>query len=343
VVAVDLFCGAGGLSRGLVDAGLSVVAGYDLDPACRHPYEAGCGATFCHSDIGDLRGEDLATHWPAGSVRVLVGCAPCQPFSYYMQGRKAKRDDDRWRLLGQFGRLVEACRPDIVSMENVPKLQGHGVFHEFVQRLTEIGYRVSISTPDCAAYGVPQRRRRLVLLASLHGEIRLLDGASAPPTVRQAIGHLPPVAAGECHEDDPLHCARNLSPLNRERIRASTPGGTWRQWPAELRAACHERDTGQKYASVYGRMNWDAPAPTITTECHQYGSGRFGHPSQDRAITLREAALLQSFPGDYPFMAPERRVSFVSMGRLIGNAVPPGLGRAIGLSITAHLEHCRVR
>jgi DNA (cytosine-5)-methyltransferase 1 len=337
IVAVDLFCGAGGLSRGLLDAGIEVAAGYDLDPACAYPYLTGCRAAFHEADVARLPGRQVAAHWPAGAVRMLVGCAPCQPFSYYTQGRKAKPGDNRWRLLGEFARLVEETQPDVVSMENVPRLTRHPVFAAFVDGLRDLGYAVAFAAEDCVRHGVPQMRRRLVLLGSRHGRLALPQPPASPKTVRDAIGHLPPVAAGECDPDDPLHKARSLSPLNRARIRASTPGGTWRDWPSGLRAACHERATGQKYASVYGRMSWDAPAPTITTECHQFGSGRFGHPAQDRAITLREAALLQSFPDGYEFMAPGRPVRFEPVARLIGNAVPPALGRAIGLAVRAHL------
>jgi DNA (cytosine-5)-methyltransferase 1 len=156
-------------------------------------------------------------------------------------------------------------------------------------------------------------------------------------TVRHAIAHLPMLDAGETSEDR-LHRASRLSPLNQQRIRASKPGGCWRDWPTELVAECHRTEMGKNYPSVYGRMEWDAPAPTITTQFFGYGNGRFGHPEQDRAISLREGALLQTFPQDYEFIPHDHPVVFSQVGKMIGNAVPVRLGKAIGLSIRKHLQ-----
>jgi DNA (cytosine-5)-methyltransferase 1 len=338
VSAVDLFCGAGGLTRGLLDAGIRVVAGYDNDPACRHAYAANNrGADFCLKSVSDLQATELATHYPKGHVRILVGCAPCQPFSKYTQGQAAEQDA-KWGLLKEFGRLVNDVRPEIVSMENVPEMQRHSVFAEFLEHLHDLGYHTSHSEAFCPDYGVPQQRRRLVLLASLLGPIALVRPRKAQPvSVRAAIEHLPKLDAGET-SDDPMHRACRLSPLNLKRIRASRPGGCWRDWPKELVAKCHRTEMGKNYPSVYGRMGWDAPAPTITTQFFGFGNGRFGHPEQDRAITLREGAILQSFPQDYQFTAPGSEPSFATLGRLIGNAVPVRLGEAIGRSIRRHLE-----
>ena len=186
---------------------------------------------------------------------------------------------------------------------------------------------------------MPQSRRRLVLLASKLGPIELRKSDVAlKMTVRQAIGELPRVAAGSACPDDPLHASAGLTETNLLRIRASTPGGTWRDWPKELRAACHQKDSGKTYPSVYGRMEWDKPAPTMTTQCYGFGNGRFGHPEQDRAITLREAAIIQSFPAEYSFVADGDVVTFERLGTLIGNAVPPKLGEAIGGAIIGHLD-----
>lgn len=160
-------------------------------------------------------------------------------------------------------------------------------------------------------------------------------------TVKDAIGGLPRIAAGEKSADDPLHASAGLGAINLKRIRASTPGGTWRDWPKGLRASCHRRSTGKTYPSVYGRMEWDKPAPTMTTQCYGFGNGRFGHPEQDRAISLREAAIIQSFPKEYSFLAGGEEVTFERLGTLIGNAVPPKLGEAIGRSILAHVEAVR--
>ena len=184
----------------------------------------------------------------------------------------------------------------------------------------------------------------MVLLASLHGPIRMIDPThSKPRTVRQAIGRLRPLEAGESAPRDRLHVASALSPKNLARIRASKPGGTWRDWPRHLIADCHRTDSGRTYPSVYGRMEWDKPAPTMTTQCFGYGNGRFGHPEQDRAISLREAAILQSFPRNYEFVPPGEPVQFTPIGRMIGNAVPVELGRAIARSISRHLVVFDVR
>lgn len=156
-------------------------------------------------------------------------------------------------------------------------------------------------------------------------------------TVRTAIGHLKAIEAGTCDEDDPIHIARSLTKINLSRIRASRPGGSWEDWPEHLRSACHIKASGQSYRSVYARMSPDAPSPTITTQFYNFGTGRFGHPEQDRPLTPREAAILQSFPDDYEFVADGDPVYLAVLGRLIGNAVPPKLGEAIGKTLLSHL------
>jgi DNA (cytosine-5)-methyltransferase 1 len=207
--------------------------------------------------------------------------------------------------------------------------------------LNSIGdYHVWHGIVECAQYRIPQTRKRLVLLASRLGSIALLPpliNERRPPTVRDAIHHLPKLAAGESDPHDSLHCACRLSRLNLRRIRASKPGGTWRDWNQSLVSKCHRKTTGESYPSVYGRMEWNAPSPTITTQCFGYGTGRFGHPEQDRAITLREAAILQTFPRSYKFVPPGITPKFSVMGRLIGNAVPVRLGEVVAKSILGHV------
>lgn len=181
----------------------------------------------------------------------------------------------------------------------------------------------------------------MAFFASLFGTVELVEPTHSPEQyvkVRQAIGHTEPISAGEVSATDALHKASALSPLNLQRIRASVPGGTWRDWPEELIAECHKRDTGKYYNNVYGRMEWDELSPTITTQCYGFGNGRFGHPEQDRAISLREAALLQSFPEDYAFTEAGKPVYFKVVARHIGNAVPVELAKAIARSIKGHLE-----
>ena len=335
--AVDLFCGAGGLSYGLQRAGIAILGGIDVDPACRHPFEENVKATFYEQDVSEMSAEFVASLFPSGHPRILAGCAPCQPFSTYTRGSSAHP----WQLLDTFGEAVLALQPEVVTMENVPRLTAHSVFAKFVSYLDRAGYHRSHSVVRCVDYGVPQTRSRLVLLASKLGDIQLEpptceDGGLA--TVRDTIEHLDRLAAGETSASDALHKASGLSPRNLDRIRSSTPGGTWRDWDETLRSACHARETGTTYPSVYGRMQWDHPAPTITTQFHGFGNGRFGHPEQNRAISLREGALLQTFPEDYSFVPEGDTVATSPIARLIGNAVPVKLGAAIGRSIVRHLE-----
>ena len=340
VACVDLFCGAGGLTHGLARAGVPVVAGVDLDESCRHPYEANNpGAAFYARDITNLRPAQVRAWFGDAPFRILVGCAPCQPFSSY-SNRYETRGTERWSLLNQFSRLVRRVRPEVVTMENVPTIRNHEVFERFVKYLRREGYHVWHEVVDCSDYGLPQVRRRIVLLASLFGEIELKVGHGSKKSVRDAIATLPPLRHGGSDAEDPLHRASRLSPTNLKRIRASRPGGSWREWPEHLRAACHSRETGSSYPAVYGRMSWDEPAPTLTTQFYGFGSGRFGHPDQNRALSLREGAILQGFPNDYSFVPAGSPVGFKVLGRLIGNAVPVELGRVIGQTILEHLERC---
>lgn len=338
IKVVDLFCGAGGLAYGLKTAGLSIAAGVDLDPACRHPFEENCAGHFEEKSVSDLTKAELDRWFAGADVRVLAGCAPCQPFSTYSQARKTP--DARWDLLRSFLRLALEVRPEIVTMENVFGLAAKPIWNEFVGGLKDDGYHVAWDEVVCTDYGVPQTRRRLVLVASRLGPIEVPKAATSeiPITVRAAIAELPKLDAGQASDDDNLHVACKLSDTNVKRIKASKPGGTWRDWPKDLRAPCHAKQTGETYPSVYGRMSWDEPAPTMTTQCFGYGNGRFGHPEQDRAITLREAAILQSFPKNYSFLPEDGKPTFSKVGRLIGNAVPPKLGEAIGTTIRAHVQ-----
>jgi len=343
VVCVDLFCGAGGLTHGLIDAGLKVRAGVDFEEACRHPYEANHeGIEFHRADVAELKASKVAEWFGNAKVRVLAGCAPCQPFSTYAlryQKEDMAEDDQRWSLLNHFGRLVRELLPDIVTMENVPTVTKHSVFKSFRSTLESLGYKVWVDVIDCAQYGLPQRRNRTVLLASLHGDIKLREpNASEGRTVEDVIKELPVLRHGGTNKDDRLHTASRLSDLNYERIQHSKPGGTWRDWPKRLVAKCHTKSTGKKYPAVYGRMKYDEPASTLTTQSYGFGSGRFGHPTQARGISLREGALLQGFPKDYSFVPDDQPLQFKALGRMIGNAVPVDLGRVIGQTIIEHVN-----
>jgi len=343
VSAIDLFCGIGGLSYGLKKAGIPVIAGFDIDPTCQYAFETNVQADFKDIDVGELKGSQLVQdYWSSSrTIRVLAGCAPCQPFSTHANKVKNRQQTKRWRLISEFARLVEETTPDIVTMENVPNLSNQVVFRRFVERLIARGYHVSYSNVYCPDYGIPQKRRRLVLLASRYGDIELPPATHSPGeyvSVKAAIGHLPRIGAGEEHPKDPLHRTMSLSEINKKRIKASRPNGTWLDWKPDLRLNCHRKGSGKTYKAVYGRMAWDEPSSTITTQFYNYGTGRFGHPEQDRALTLREAALLQTFPQNYRFCKDEKAIAIKKLSVQIGNAVPVALGAVIGKAIRKHLE-----
>jgi len=349
VNAVDLFCGVGGLTHGFESVGIPVSAGIDVDPDCRYPFEANNDAEFIEADVAELSSDEVASLFPDNAHKILTGCAPCQPFSNLNNGKDSEDMED-WSLLKEFGRLVRDIEPSIVTMENVIEIRNHQVYSRLIDTLFKQGYEISINKVDCTNYGVPQNRKRLVVLASKIGDITLIDPTHTTyedrPTVEKTIGGdtLNPIEAGEIDDDDPLHRSQDLAEKNLERIRQSEPGGTWRDWDDDLILDCHKKDSGSTYDSVYGRMECDAPAPTITTQFYGYGSGRFGHPEQDRAISLREGAMLQTFPKSYSFLKEDQEeVYFKQIGRFIGNAVPVRLAEAVGESINQHLEKHNVK
>ncbi|CNK42175.1 MULTISPECIES: DNA cytosine methyltransferase [Yersinia] len=344
IKAVDLFCGAGGLTHGLIKSGINVVAGYDIEESCRFAYEHNNNATFINQDVTSLSGDEVLRHLKNADYTLLAGCAPCQPFSTYSRAKKTTKNhqDNRWNLLASFGRLIAEVLPDFVTMENVPGLADQKVFIDFLAQLNMNGYSIDYKIVFCPDYGMAQTRKRLVLIASRLGKISLPKPSRKPDNylnVADVISHLPKIGAGDTCKNDPLHKSSVLSPINIKRIKASVPGGSWMDWPEELRASCHKKDTGKTYISVYGRMSWNTPAPTITTQCNGFGNGRFGHPEQDRAISLREAAILQSFPADYHFHSKNTKLSVATLAKMIGNAVPVRLGEIVGQSIKSSLAH----
>ena len=272
---------------------------------------------------------------------LFSACAPCQPFS--RQNRQRKEKDSRVSLLKELARFVLRFRPELIFVENVPGLQTfseaeNGPLHELLELLDASGYKHSVRIMEAQAYGVPQSRRRLVLVASLFGEFEFPapthgsgEGLHPVKTVRDAIGHFPPIAAGALDRSVRNHYACALAPQNLERIRAVKEGGGRRTWSDHLKLDCHKGLKG--YTDVYGRMSWDRPSPSLTTRCISLSNGRFGHPEQDRAISVREAASLQSFPDDFEFFG-----SLNSQARQIGNAVPPRLSEIIGRAIVSHVQ-----
>lgn len=342
---IDLFCGIGGLSYGLKCQGMKILAGFDLDYTCQYAYETNTGGKFYYRDVKTISGDEINKLYSQKKnvLKVLAGCAPCQPFSSYAFKNKNK-DKDKYNLLYEFGRLVKEVHPDIVTMENVPAIASFklkSVLADFVEVLQNEGYTVKYKVVYCPDYGIPQTRKRLVLLASRLGNIDLISPTHKKEnyvTVKDAIGHLPPLEAGQGCPTDALHRCRALSPLNLQRLKSTPYGGSWKDWPADLMLECHKKESGKSFGSVYGRMVWEEPSPTMTTLCTGIGNGRFGHPVQNRAISAREAALFQTFPITYKFFPNEHEVSLTKASRYIGNAVPPKLGEVIAQSIKNHIE-----
>lgn len=347
VKVVDLFCGIGGLTHGFIKESLDVVAGYDIDTDCKYAYESNNKTSdnkvseFIDKSITDVTGEEISEKFSGADVKILIGCAPCQPFSTYSY---KNQDPKKVDLLLEFARLIKEVKPDIVSMENVPRLaefKGDSVFGQFLEILKANGYEVSYKIVNCPEYGIPQHRKRLVLLASRFGKIELIPETHKEEnfvTVKDAIGKMPPLKSGEVSPKDSIHRAAKLSALNMKRIKQSKPGGTWKDWDEDLKLKCHQKSSGETYVSVYGRMSWDKPAPTMTTHCIGIGNGRFGHPEQDRAISLREAALIQTFPKGYKLVKKGKPFAVKRISTQIGNAVPVKLGRVIAKSIKLHLN-----
>lgn len=321
LTAVDLFCGVGGLSVGLQEAGFSVIGAVDVSELAVEGYRTNHPETVVwRQNIRSLSPKVVMERLEvsAGQLDLLAGCPPCQGFSTMRTLRRGTSvEDKRNSLVAQFGRYADALRPRALLMENVPGLQHEPVLERLVMRLEKLGYSVTTGVRDAAEYGVPQRRRRFVLIGMLRSQsTSFADPISSALTVRDALEGLPPPE----ESDDPLH---NHGEKRTRRIRnliADIPhdGGGQKDLPRRRRLRCHKRSNG--FFDVYGRMAWDKPSPTITSGCINPSKGRFLHPDQDRAITLREAALLQSFPPDYqiPLSAGKYKAA-----DLIGNAIPP--------------------
>ena len=340
LAAIDMFCGAGGLTHGLKLSGINVIAGFDIDETCKYAYEENNQAKFISKDIRQISGKEILDFFPDNSEKIMVGCAPCQTFSMHTHKVSDRDKDQKWGLITEYLNKILEVQPSIVSMENVAGITKYPIFTNFVSSLESEGYSVSYQIVFCPDYGISQTRRRLVLLASKYGPIYLIKPTHNKDNylkVKDIIGNLPAIKDGEVDENDSLHFAASLSPLNKKRMRASKPGGSWMDWPKSMRADCHKKESGSSYKSVYARMAWDAIAPTITTQFYNFGSGRFGHPSQDRALSVREGALIQTFPLTYKFVPHGETVKKNTVCRMIGNAVPVRLGQVIGESILQHL------
>lgn len=375
-LAVDFFCGAGGTTRGLIDAGGYLVAGIDKDTQCEASFvknnsneSVDCRPPrFLNLDIFPCskkcpegqqeilieRLENLVAHYKKTCPRaplLFAICAPCQPFTNLSKkALTAERQEARRRdsnLLEEAAKFVERFRPELILSENVAGIDDPrhgGIWDKFKDALSELGYAVGSEVVCASEFGVPQRRKRSILLGIRKDRLpdpstRELNVPESDPkarlvSVKEAIGHLPPIGAGEIHGRIPNHRTRNLSELNIRRLRSARPGESnaylERTRYGDLSLNCH-RNVNRRWGSrcfsdVYTRMHPDRPAPTITTKCHSISNGRFGHfdRKQNRGISLREAAILQSFPDNYVFY-PTTRLTTVA--RMIGNAVPPKLAK----------------
>ena len=335
----DFFSGCGGTSRGMQDAGMTVRFGLDSDPDAKTTYETNFKeAKFVDKDICQVSPDDIAPYVAQSDGRPLLfgACAPCQPFS--KQNRLKNDNDGRRRLLGEFHRFVEAYLPEYIFVENVPVpgMDEQHLFPDFIQLLGELKYFFDRRIVMAYHYGVPQSRRRAVLLGSRLSPIEIPPPTHGPdtahpalPTVWERIARLPPIEAGEIHSTITNHRAARLSPLNLRRIAATPIGGDRRDWPPELELLCHQKHSG--HTDVYGRMAKNRPSPALTTRCISLSNGRFGHPTQNRAISVREAACIQTFPMDFVFHG-----SLNSMARQVGNAVPVAIARVFGEHVIRH-------
>ena len=345
----DFFCGCGGTSAGLQAAGMEIVMGLDKDIDSQRTYQHNFPyAHFESRDIQDITVDSLQDHIiynedDPEDLILFSGCAPCQPFAQHKNGIvEQATDDDRFALLGEFGRFVSHYAPHLIFVENVPGIQrvknNDGPFSQFLLLLDQLGYHKDYGVVNALNYGVPQRRRRLVLVASRLGPIAIPVATHGPnclhphATVRDWMSGLPPLKPGQEMELPFNHRAANLTEINRRRIAHTPIGGGRTDWPEELILDCH-RDGHTGHTDVYGRISWDSHSCALTTKCTSLSNGRFGHPIENRAISVREAALLQTFDMDFRFFG-----GLNSTARQVGNAVPVKMAQCFGDTFIAHAE-----
>jgi DNA (cytosine-5)-methyltransferase 1 len=339
--AIDFFCSGGGMSSGMQSAGINMLAGIDVDKNCAATYKANIkGAKFIQADVFDLSEEDLLTHIPVrkdDDNLILIGCSPCQFWSLINTDRsKSKRSKD---LLGEFKRFVEYLNPGYVVVENVPGIlrrKEESGLKDFIESLESRNYTVHFDIHEVSRFGVPQHRRRFTLIANrISGDIvKPIAVEGARLTVRDVIGEhngFPKVPAGHKDESPFMHTVSGLTDINLKRLSLTAHDGGTRLAYADndsVAPNCHRNDK-INFKDTYGRMWWDKPSPTITTRFTSVSNGRFAHPEEDRAISLREGAVLQSFPENYIFDT----TSIQQTAKIIGNAVPPKYAEAIARAI----------
>lgn len=348
---IDLFSGCGGSALGFRNAGFNIKAAVEIDLSAAESFRKNFPeALVINKDISGIKGKDILNDSgiESGNEVILLACPPCQGFSNARRVSE-RLQDPRNKLIWEFIRLVREIKPLFFIMENVPGLAtgiGKTIFDETLNELKRIDYKnFSYRILQAADFGVPQKRRRLVFIGTKIGDakISLPNPTNQDPvlpnkylpawiTIRETISDLPSIKAGEKSPDDNMHVAAHVSDLNLERLR-HTPknGGSRTSWPERYILNCHKGFSGHK--DVYGRMKWDAPSPAITGGCGMISKGRFGHPEQNRAMSLREAARLQTFPDSFEFSG-----NFGQITKQIGNAVPPLLARRIANAIKRSLK-----
>lgn len=334
VEAIDLFCWIWWLSVWLENSNINVLAWLDFDEKCRVTYENNHKWKFIQADVSKYDFKKLKNLYSKNSIKVLVWCAPCQPFSshsYKIRKNNENIQDERWNLIDHFVRAIDELNPDYISMENVRWLIKTDIFNKFINSLKKRNYYIDYKVVYCPNYWIPQNRQRLVLLGSKKSEINIPKETHEKGnyiTVWDTIKNIN-------FDNDPLNKSIKLGKLNLERIKQSKPKWTWKDWDPKLLPECYKRESWQTYTSVYWRMSWDDIWPTMTTQFCNYGSGRFWHPIENRALNLREWALLQTFPLNYKF---DNKQTLTALSRQIGNAVPPKLGEAIWNTIISHIK-----
>jgi DNA (cytosine-5)-methyltransferase 1 len=348
--AVDFFCGAGGMTYGMSLAGIKVLAGIDNDPNCKETYETNnSGSKYIERDIHEYSEEELAEE--IGITKnddslIFIGCSPCQYWTKIITDKdKSLETKD---LLKDFQHFVEWFKPGYIVIENVPrflKYKDENVLGDFIAFLEKESYKSDPAIVNANLYGVPQNRKRFLLIATrVSNHIQIPEGEPDDKlVVRNFIGihkGFPAIEAGHRDETDFIHTSANLSENNKKRIRKTKKnGGNRYGWKDDSELQIHAyKGKDDYFRDVYGRMSWDKPAPTITTKFHSLSNGRFGHPEEDRAISLREGATLQTFPLNYVFKGS----SIASISRQIGNAVPPELARRIGKEIIRNWENATI-
>lgn len=331
--SVDLFSGIGGLSLGLKDAGFRVVASVELDKDAVEAYKKNHPkAKVFDQDIRTLNTDEIKKLLKGQPLHLLAGCPPCQGFSSMRRLNKRKSvRDSRNSLVMEYLRLVKELRPLTIMMENVPGLKDYYLFKEFIKELHDLGYNPKFEIANVKDYGIPQRRKRLVLVGSLLGDLNIVEGTFPKRTVWDTIGHLESVddTNDEAHKIYASHTARIQEMIER----IPKDGGSRKDVP-EYTLECHKKEN-VGFNDVYGRLRWNDYSTTITGGCLNPSKGRFLHPEENRCITAREAALLQSFP--YNYIIPSN-LSKTKIALLLGNALPPKFSFVQAENVRRHIQ-----